>query len=291
MTDSSQNSEQTGNLIVVKVGGSEGIDYPAVSRDVAELVSQGQRLILVHGGSSQTNEVAEALGHPPQFITSPSGYTSRFSDKRTLEIFKMVYCGQMNKMIVEQLQQLGINAIGLSGIDGGLWRGQRKKAVHAVDENGKKRVIRDSYTGRGREINTDLLNTLLDAGYLPVLTPPAISEEGEAINVDGDRAAAETAKALNADSLIILSNIPGVLTDFPNESSLLSEVHFDDIDEVAKTHAEGRMRIKLLGSKEAIEGGVGRVILGDARVDKPIQYALAGNGTVISKQATTSPVS
>ncbi len=291
MTDSSQNSEQTGNLIVVKVGGSEGIDYPAVSRDVAELVSQGQRLILVHGGSSQTNEVAEALGHPPQFITSPSGYTSRFSDKRTLEIFKMVYCGQMNKMIVEQLQQLGINAIGLSGIDGGLWRGQRKKAVHAVDENGKKRVIRDNYTGRVREINTDLLNTLLDAGYLPVLTPPAISEEGEAINVDGDRAAAETAKALNADSLIILSNIPGVLTDFPNESSLLSEVHFDDIDEVAKTHAEGRMRIKLLGSKEAIEGGVGRVILGDARVDKPIQYALAGNGTVISKQATTSPVS
>ncbi|MEM9412188.1 MAG: [LysW]-aminoadipate kinase, partial [Planctomycetota bacterium] len=93
------------SLTVVKVGGSEGIDYPAVCADVANLMKQGRRLILVHGGSSQTNEVAEALGHPPQFITSPSGYTSRMSDKKTLEIFKMVYCGKMNKMIVELLQQ------------------------------------------------------------------------------------------------------------------------------------------------------------------------------------------
>ncbi len=269
-------------LIVVKVGGSEGIDYPAVCRDIAELIRDGQRLILVHGGSSQTNEVATALGHPPQFLTSPSGYTSRMSDKKTLEIFKMVYCGQMNKMIVEQLQALGVNAVGLSGIDGGMWRGKRKKAIHAVDENGKKRVIRNNYTGRVQEINTGLLNMLLDGGYLPVLTPPAISDEGEAINVDGDRAAAETAKALSATDLIILSNIPGVLTDFPNESSLLKSVTIDEIEDVAQTHAQGRMRIKLLGSKEAIEGGVGRVILGDARVENPIQFALAGNGTVIT---------
>lgn len=288
MTQNENNSaSQSEPLVIVKVGGSEGIDYQAVCEDVAELLSQGRRLILVHGGSSQTNEVAEALGHPPKFITSPSGYTSRFSDKRTLEIFKMVYCGQMNKMIVEQLQQRGVNAVGLSGLDGGLWRGKRKKAVHAVDENGKKRVIRDNYTGRVTEINVDLIQTLLDSGYLPVLTPPAISEEGEAINVDGDRAAAETAKALKADSLVILSNIPGVLTDFPDESSLLREVRFDDIDDVAQTHAQGRMRIKLLGAKEAIEGGVGRVILGDARVSKPIQYALDGNGTVISRQTAT----
>ena len=275
-------------LIVVKVGGSEGIDYPAVCRDIAHLIENGQRLILVHGGSSQTNEVATALGHPPQFITSPSGYTSRMSDKKTLEIFKMVYCGQMNKMIVEQLQALGVNAIGLSGIDGGLWKGKRKKAIHAVDENGRKRVVRDNYTGRVSEINVDLLNTLLDSGYLPVLTPPAISDEGDAINVDGDRASAETAKALKATDLIILSNIPGVLTNFPDESSLLKSVALNDIEEVAQTHAEGRMRIKLLGSKEAIEGGVGRVILGDARVENPIQYALAGNGTVITENASVT---
>ncbi len=276
------------NLIVVKVGGSEGIDYPAVCQDVANLISRGQRLILVHGGSSRTNEVATALGHPPKFITSPSGFTSRFSDKQTLEIFKMVYCGQMNKMIVEHLQQRGVNAIGLSGIDGGLWKGKRKKAVHAVDENGKKRVVRDNYTGKVEEINTDLLNLLLDSGHLPVLTPPAISREGEAINVDGDRAAAETAKAMSASDLIILSNIPGVLTDFPDESSLLPNVSYNEIEHVAKTYAEGRMRIKLLGSKEALEGGVGRVVLGDARVANPIEYAFQGNGTVISNSTVTS---
>ncbi len=269
-------------MIVVKVGGSEGIDYDAVCRDIAQLVADGKRLVLVHGGSSQTNEVAEALGHPPQFITSPSGYTSRLTDKKTLEIFEMVYCGKMNKMIVEKLQALGVNAVGLSGIDGGLWRGKRKKAIRAMDENGRKFVVRGNYTGKVEEVNVDLLNLMLDAGYRPVLTPPAISVEGEAINVDGDRASAETAKALNATDLIILSNIPGVLTDFPDESSLLKSVTLDEIDHVSKVYGAGRMRIKLLGSKEAIEGGVNRVVLGDARVENPVTYAVDGNGTVIT---------
>ncbi len=268
-------------MIIVKVGGSDGIDYDAVCADVAQLVKSGQRLILVHGGSSLTNQVAEALGHPPKFVTSPSGYTSRLTDRRTLEIFEMVYCGQMNKSIVEKLQALGINAIGLSGIDGGLWRGKRKKAIRAVNEQGRKFVVRNNFTGKVEEVNTTLLNTLLYAGYLPVLTPPAISFEGEAMNVDGDRASAETAKALNATDLVILSNIPGVLTNFPDESSLLENVKISEIDHVAKTYAEGRMRIKLLGSKEAIEGGVGRVVLGDARIENPVSAALAGRGTVI----------
>jgi acetylglutamate/LysW-gamma-L-alpha-aminoadipate kinase len=268
-------------LIIVKVGGSEGIDYDAVCADIAMLWKAGQRLILVHGGSSQTNEIAHALGHTPQFITSPSGYTSRLTDKKTLEIFEMVYCGKMNKMIVEKLQQLGVNAVGLSGIDGGIWRGMRKKAVRAVDANGRKFVVRDNYTGTVDEVNTTLLNLLLDGGFLPVLTPPAISFEGEAINVDGDRGSAETARALRATDLIILSNIPGVLTAFPDESSLLRHVRFDEIEHVATTYAEGRMRIKLLGAKEALEGGVGRVVLGDARIANPVVAALDGQGTVI----------
>ena len=145
-------------MIIVKVGGSEGIDYDAVCDDVAALVAEGQKLILVHGGSSLTNEVATALGHPPQFITSPSGYTSRFTDRRTLEIFEMVYCGQMNKSIVEKLQARGVNAVGLSGIDGGIWRGKRKDAIRSIDENGKKRIIRGNYTGTVTDVNTDLLN-------------------------------------------------------------------------------------------------------------------------------------
>lgn len=267
-------------MIVVKVGGSEGIDYDAVCDDIAQLIQEGQRLILVHGGSSLTNEVATQLGHPPQFVTSPSGYTSRLTDKRTIEIFEMVYCGQMNKGIVERLQQRGVNAIGLSGIDGRLWSGPRKKAIRAVD-NGRTRIIRDNYTGKVENVNTDLLNSLLDTGYLPVLTPPAISTDGEAINVDGDRAAAATAVALNAETLVILSNVPGVLQNFPDEASLIQHIALDEIEHVAQTYAEGRMRIKLLGAKEALDDGVGRVILGDARGNQPVLQALEGNGTVI----------
>jgi len=277
--------------IVVKVGGSRGIDYDAFCADVAELIESENRLIVVHGGSSQTNDVATALGHPPQFLTSPSGYTSRLTDKKTLDIFKMVYCGQMNKMIVEKLQAMGTNAIGLSGIDGRLWRGQRKKAVHAVDANGKKRVVRDNYTGKVTNVNSGLILSLLDGGYLPVLTPPAISEDGEAINVDGDRAAAETAKSLNAETLVILSNVPGVLTNFPDEASLLKQIGFDQIDEIAQSSAEGRMRIKLLGAKEALAGGVGRVILGDARIAAPVTHALNGRGTVISSNQQPQMIS
>ena len=268
-------------MLIIKVGGSEGIDYDAVCDDVAALVAEGQKLILVHGGSSLTNEVATALGHPPQFITSPSGYTSRFTDRRTLEIFEMVYCGQMNKSIVEKLQARGVNAVGLSGIDGGIWRGKRKDAVRSVDENGKKRILRGNFTGTVEEVNTDLLNLLLDGGYLPVLTPPAISHNNEAINVDGDRASRATAVAFQAETMVILSNIPGLLKDFPNEDSLITHIPKDEIEDY-KQFAEGRMRIKLLGAKEALDQGVGRVILGDARRENPVRDALAGQGTVIS---------
>ena len=105
-------------MIVVKVGGSEGIDLHKVCLDVASLVKDGQSLVLVHGGSHRTNVVAEQLGHPPQFVTSVSGYTSRRTDRETLRIFEMVYCGEVNKGIVEMLQAAGANAVGLSGLDG-----------------------------------------------------------------------------------------------------------------------------------------------------------------------------
>jgi acetylglutamate/LysW-gamma-L-alpha-aminoadipate kinase len=270
-------------MIVIKIGGSEGVDLGAVCADVAELAAARERLIVVHGGSHLTNEVATALGHPPQFITSPSGYTSRLTDRRTLEIFEMVYCGQVNKGIVERLQKLGVNAVGLSGIDGKLWQGPRKEAVRAV-ENGKTRVIRDNLTGRVEIVNLRLLYSLLDGGYVPVLTPPALSFEGEAMNVDGDRAAAMTAISMHATNLLILSNVPGVLRDFPDEASLIRSIDTSEIETVAQEHAQGRMRIKLLGAKEALDGGVAQVVIGDARGEHPVRRALAGEGTVISSE-------
>lgn len=266
-------------MIVVKIGGSEGIDLDLISDDLAGIVASGQRVIVVHGGSALTNRVAAQLGHPPEFVTSPSGFTSRRTDRRTLEIFEMVYCGQVNKGLVERLQARGVNAVGLSGMDGRIWEGPRKKAIKVI-RNGRRMVLRDDYTGKVEKVNASLLTGLLGDGYLPVLTPPAISYEGEAINVDGDRAAAATAAALGAESLVILSNVPGLLEKFPDEASLIRAIPADRIERFLDV-AEGRMKKKVLGASEALAQGVGRVIFADGRVERPVQRALEGEGTVI----------
>lgn len=268
-------------MIVLKIGGSEGINYDLIADDIAALVKAGQPLIVVHGGSSLTNKVAEQLGHPPQFVTSVSGFTSRRTDRRTLEIFEMVYCGQMNKGLVEKLQMRGVNAVGLSGIDGRIWEGPRKDAIKII-QNGRRLVLRDDYTGKVEKVNTDLLQTLLNAGALPVLTPPAISYEGEAINVDGDRAAAATAAAFQAEVLVILSNVPGLLEKFPDESSLIRHIPAAKIDQFMSV-AEDRMKKKVMGAQEALAQGIGRIVFADGRVAGPVSRALAGEGTVIGQ--------
>jgi acetylglutamate/LysW-gamma-L-alpha-aminoadipate kinase len=268
------------NVIVVKVGGSLGIDYDAVCNDIADLWLEGKKLVLVHGGSAETNRIAELLGHPPKFVTSPSGYTSRFTDRETLEIFEMVYCGKQNKGIVERLQRRGVNAVGLSGLDGRIFEGKHKDSVRAV-ENGKVKVLRGDHTGTVEKVNGALLDLLLDNGYLPVLTPPASSFEGVAINVDGDRAAAALATELKADALLLLSNVPGLLKNFPDESSLIRHIPANDVESYLE-FAQDRMKKKVLGAAEAVQGGCKRVIFGDARLEKPVTKALEGMGTVVS---------
>lgn len=267
-------------MIVVKVGGSAGINYDALCADIAQLWKTGTRLVLVHGGSAETNRVAEALGHPPRFVTSPSGYTSRFTDRETLEIFEMVYCGKVNKGIVERLQRLGVNAVGLSGLDGRVFEGKHKESVRAV-ENGKVKILRGDHTGTVERVNTGLIELLLNNEYLPVLTPPAASYEGAAINVDGDRAAAALAVALKADALLLLSSVPGLLRDFPDEASLISRIPAAEVGDYLH-FAQDRMKKKVLGAAEAVAGGVGRVVFGDARIAGPVSMALAGRGTVVN---------
>lgn len=267
-------------MIVIKVGGSKGIDLDAVCTDVAALIAEGRQIVLVHGGSHETNVLSERLGHPPRFVTSVSGYTSRYTDRETLEIFAMAYAGKVNKLIVERLQRLGVNALGLSGVDGRLLEGPRKGAIKIVDEEGRRRVLRDDYTGKVERVNSDLVRVLLAHGYTPVIAPLAISYEGEAINVDGDRAAAALAVALGAETLIILSNVPGLLRQFPDESSLIPHIPKERLEEFAP-FAEGRMKKKVLGAGEALEQRVRQVIFADGRVERPVQRALEGKGTVI----------
>jgi acetylglutamate/LysW-gamma-L-alpha-aminoadipate kinase len=270
---------QSDSIIVVKLGGTEGVDFSAICQDAAALLAKGQRLVLVHGGSSEANALGEALGYPPRFITSPSGYTSRYTDRRTLEIFAMSVNGKVNTLLVEQLQILGVNALGLSGLDGRLMAATRKDTIQSV-ENGKRKIIRDDFTGKIEKINATLLNTLLDAGYTPVIAPIAVSAAGEALNVDADRAAAMVASALQAGTLVLLTAVPGLMRAFPDESTLIRSLTRQKLEE-ALSFAEGRMKKKILGAQEALQGGVGRVIIADGRVQNPLSQALSGCGTVI----------
>jgi acetylglutamate/LysW-gamma-L-alpha-aminoadipate kinase len=266
-------------MIVVKVGGSKGIPIDAVCQDISALVRRDERVILVHGASDETNLLSTALGKPPRFVTSISGVESRYTDRETLEIFCMAYAGKMNKLFVERLQQLGVNAVGLSGVDGRSIEGERKAVIRVI-ENGKRKVLRDDWTGRVEQINTGLLTLLLEHGYTPVLCPPAISYESEIINVDGDRAAAVLATAFKAETLVILSNVPGLLRDVHDASSLVRRIDKAHLSSYVDL-AQGRMKHKMMGAAEALAQGVGTVILGDARIEQPIQRALQGQGTVI----------
>jgi acetylglutamate/LysW-gamma-L-alpha-aminoadipate kinase len=272
--------------MVIKLGGTEGVDFFAICKDIATLLSQaskdaaGVKIVLVHGGSTEANNLGEALGSPPRFITSPSGFTSRYTDRKTLEIFLMAVNGKVNTLLVEQLHSLGVNALGLSGIDGKLLQAMRKESIQSV-ENGKRKVIRDDYTGKIEQVNVSLLKLLLDGGYVPVIAPVAVSPLGEALNVDADRAAAMVAAALHADTLILLTAVPGLLRNFPDENSLIRQLPRNQLP-MALEVAEGRMKKKILGAEEALQGGVGRVIIADGRIENPITNALQGNGTIIT---------
>ena len=268
--------------IVVKMGGASGLNLEATCADVAALTQQGQTVVLVHGGSDETNKLSEQLGHPPRFVTSPSGFTSRYTDRQTLEIFAMVTAGKINTLLVEALQEKGVNALGLSGVDGKLMQARRKEAIRIVDPSGGKvRMLRDDYTGTIQRVNAELLQMLMGAGYTPVIAPLAISFEGVALNVDADRAAAMIAGALKADSLILLTNVPGLMRNFPDESTLIPRLERAGL-EASLSFAEGRMKKKVLGASEALDHGVRQVIFADGRVAEPVQRALAGHGTVIS---------
>ena len=267
-------------MIVIKVGGGTTLDIDAIVADIVTLRTAGAELLLVHGGAQTTNAVAEALGHPPQFVTSESGHVSRRTDRRTLEIFEMVYCGQLNKMWVEKLQRLGVNAIGLSGLDGRIFEGTRKETLR-VRVDGRRMILRDDWTGTVERVNVKLLRLLLEADYLPVLTPPGSSATGEAINVDGDRAAAMVAGAFAAEALVILSDVPGLLSAFPDESSLIATIPKAEANDFMAV-AGGRMKKKVLGAIEAIDTGVKKVIFADGRIARPVTLALAGGGTHIA---------
>jgi len=273
-------------MLVIKIGGGAGVNLDTTCADVAAIAhgTPPQPVIVVHGTSAAADSLGTRLNVPAQQLQSPSWHVNRYTDPATLEVYTLAAVGSVNVDLVGRLQRLGVNAIGLNGLDGKLIQARRKDAVRAIDPlTGRQRIVRDDYTGRIEAINAALLTLLIGAGYVPVIAPLAIGMEGERLNVDGDRAAAQVAGALHAETLIILTNVPGLLARFPDESSLIRHISADGIEDAIRL-AGGRMKRKVLAAQEALAAGTGRVILADARCDSPIQAALAGAGTWIGSK-------
>ncbi len=263
-------------MLIVKVGGGKDIDWEAIAADVKSI---GEEIIIVHGANYWMKEYSAKLNLEEKIITSPSGFTSRYTDSKTMEVLTMVYSGLINKRIVSVMQKHGADAIGLSGADGKIWQGKRKEAILS-SENGKTKVISDSLTGTVEKINVSLLTKLVEMKYVPVITVPAITVKGELINVDNDRAVALMVRDLKIKTVVMLFEASGLLADPKRESSKIANLSKNDLDSYIKKTA-GRMRKKMLGVKEAFNFGVETVYFGDGRVNKPISSALSGAGTTI----------
>lgn len=274
--------ESTGP-IVVKVGGGADIAFDALYDDLAALMRSGTPWVLVHGGNALLTELQERVGTPPRFVTDGRGKVSRYTDAETMELFAMAYAGALNTRHVAALRARGIDAIGLSGVDGGLLVGTRQPTIRVVEE-GKKKVLRDDHVGTLHTVNGDLLRLLLGNGYAPVVTLPAYADGPEGaggvpINIDGDTAAFRIAEALGARALVYLSDVPGLLRDPEDRGSLIQEIAGEAGWQEALTVGKGRMRRKVEGARDAVAAGIPLVVFRDASAPEPVSSAIRGEGT------------
>ena len=266
-------------MITIKIGGSV-VDnlHPTTISDIKKIVEQ-EGVVLVHGGGKEVTKDSKELGKEPKFVVSPGGIKSRYTDKETAEIFTMVMSGKINKTIVCMLQKNGINAIGLSGIDGKIIQAERKKKLLIVNEKGRKQAIDGGYTGKITNVNASLLKSLLEQGYTPVISPIAISEEFEFLNVDGDRAAAYVAGKIQSDKVLFLTNVDGLLMD----EKLVKSLTLDEAKAILPKIGFG-MEKKILAATEALDMGVKEALIANGQRENPISAAIAHDKcTVIQK--------
>lgn len=268
-------------MIVAKAGGrvlEEGLP-PEVAEDIRR-IAEGNRLIFVHGGGIEVTEMAKKLGKEQKFVVSPDGFRSRYTDRETADIYTMVMAGKLNKQVVMTLESKGVPAIGLTGLDGSLLKAERKKRLIIINERGRKMVIDGGYTGRITDVNTNLLKLLLDSGYVPVVSPVALSEEYEPLNVDGDRTAANIAGALQADILILLTDVEGLVLD----DKFVPRLRSAEAKGVISKIGPG-MITKVHAATEALEKGVKEVVIASGMGSTPISSAIRHQGcTVISDE-------
>ena len=259
-------------ILVVKYGGNamtdEGLKQ-LVMRDMTLLQFVGIKVVLVHGGGPEISQTLKRMGIPSRFVGG-----LRYTDAETAEVVRMVLAGKVNKGLVHHLGLLGARAVGLSGIDGNMLCCSKES-----DELG--------FVGKIERVDTDLILNCLSAGYLPVISTVGYDEQGNIYNVNADTAASAIAGALKAESLILMTDVRGLLHSCDDESSLIKKVYVSDIPSLIKEGViSGGMIPKVQCCRDAIRNGVGRVFITDGRVKHSILLELLsdeGLGTMFVK--------
>ena len=267
--------QYTGKVVVVKYGGNAMINEQLkqqVMEDIVLLWLIGVRVVLVHGGGPEINELMDRLGKKPEFVNG-----LRVTDKETMDIVQMVLAGKVNKTLVNLLEMKGGKAVGLSGMDGRLLQCTIK------DE-------RLGYVGEIQKIHINPVTDLLDRGYIPVVSTVGCDKSGNAYNINGDTAAAYIAGALKAENLIMMTDIAGVLRDKNDPSTLIPEICLDDLPSLyEKGVISGGMIPKVECCATALSRGVRNVVIMDGRVPHSILMELLtdeGAGTRFSHAPT-----
>ncbi|MCI8484275.1 MAG: acetylglutamate kinase [Lachnospiraceae bacterium] len=241
-------------IIVVKYGGSAMIDEElkkSVIQDVTLLKLVGFKPIIVHGGGKEISKWVEKSGMEPEFVNG-----LRKTDAETMEIAEMVL-GKVNKSLVQMVQELGVNAIGVSGKDGGLLKVDKKYS--------KGQDI--GFVGDVKEVNPKVLFDLLEKDFLPIVCPIGLDDHFETYNINADDAACAIARAVNAEKLAFLTDIEGVYKDPQNKATLISELSVSEAHElIGNGNIGGGMLPKLNNCIDAIENGVSRVHILDGRI-------------------------
>lgn len=264
-----------GKKVVVKYGGSAMLDEELkynVIKDVALLKLIGMKPIIVHGGGKEISKWVEKIGKEPEFING-----LRVTDAETMEIAEMVL-SKVNKGLVQMMQKLGLNAVGISGKDAGLLTVTKKMP-------GGKDI---GYVGEVKAVNSKVLDTLIENDFIPVIAPIGSSEEFESYNINADDAACAVAKAISAEKLVFLTDIEGVFIDPTDRSTLISEMDVQEAKAfIEKGVVGGGMLPKLTNCIDAIENGVSRVHVLDGRVKHCLLlefFTEKGIGTAILKE-------
>ncbi|HXW37795.1 MAG TPA: [LysW]-aminoadipate/[LysW]-glutamate kinase [Nitrososphaerales archaeon] len=266
--------------LVVKVGGSllkESVPESLVSD--LKMVASANQLAVVHGGGDVVTDMAHKLGKEQRFVVSPEGIRSRYTDRETVDIYTMVMSGLVAKKLVLSLAKEGIRPVSITGLDGALLAGSRKKRLAVIDDRGRKVLVEGGFTGKIDSVNGGLASTLMEAGYTPIVSPVAIGEEFEPLNVDGDRAAASLAVGIGADVVVFLTNVAGLTLD----GSLVQSISCDEAARRLPEVGFG-MQKKVMAAVDAVRGGVGEAVVCSGLGESPVTTGLAHRTcTVISK--------